>query len=312
MSSSNLEHSFNQFISEAGDMMVKSLKIIWRVICVIFGLKLFFIGIMIPVACCGFILLPDVIFFHDIEWDFFSFDELLQHAISPVSYGILFICIVVVLVMTVIACLYWGIKIIKQSKVKHVGLHFILLVIWFLSLSTAIITIVYESRNYKWYNEVSESIHINTNDTIYLNIQISDLKISNNPLKIYYDKDNNRFYGKPDLIIRKSCDGNTKLEIRKQSQGHNKLAAFHYAENIKYEINIADSLITLNHYFTVEPHDKWKNQQLDILLYVPENTVIIVDKSLYYSDIVVSPRRSRYDGNTCKWIMTSKGITALD
>jgi hypothetical protein len=214
--------------------------------------------------------------------------------------------------MTVIACIYWGIKIVKQSKVKHAGVHFMLLIIWFLALSTAIITIMYEAGNYKWHNGMSESIPVNNNNTIYLNIQPSDLKISNNPLKIYYDKDNNQFYGKPDLFIRKSYDGNTKLEIRKQSQGRNKLAAFHYAENIKYEINIADSLIILNHYFTIEPKDDWKNQQLDIFLYVPENTIIIFDESLCHTDIVVIPRRSGHDGNACKWIVTREGIKALD
>jgi hypothetical protein len=171
--------------------------------------------------------------------------------------------------------------------------------------------IVREAGNYFGYNESIKTTHITANDTIYLNLKPSDFDVADYRFGAYFDDENNRFYGKPVMYIRKSA-GMSKLQIVKTSRGRNNHKAFMYANDIDYQFEVENSRITLASFYTVEPLNNWKNQRLKIILSVPENTVIIVDESLYYSDIIISPRRSGHDGNVCKWIMTDEGIRALD
>jgi len=287
-------------INEMGEVFRKIAMVVLRIVCIVFGIQLFLTGIGILLSCCSLLLMQDFIFLHEIEWDFFSFNELLQHILSPVPYTLLMICGSLFILLTVFACLYWGVKMISGSKEKHGKMHGILAIMWFLAIPTGFVTILYEAGNYKWNNETSEVIALNTNDTIYLTLKPSPLKISNNPLEVYYDRDNNHFYGKPNFYIRKSDDGATKLEIRKQSRGKNRLEAFNYAEDIVYEIDVNDSVIDISPYFMVVPQDKWKFQQMKIILHVPKNTVIIANKDLCNDKILLHYPYS----NDHKWIIT--------
>jgi hypothetical protein len=228
--------------------------------------------------------------------------------ISPASYNILFICAVLIVGLAVLACLYWGIKIIAHSRVKHVRWHIALLTVWLLTIPTAIITSACEAGNYKHHNETGETVSVKANDTIYLDMFPSELKISNN-FRVYYDRKEACFYGKPEIFIRKSSDGNVRLETVKGSLGRNKLMAFEYAEDIGYGIEVLDSLIIFPPYFTVEPKSEWKCQHLDVILYIPENTVIISGKSLCHADIVRFWSRR---GHSCKYIMTKDGLRTID
>jgi hypothetical protein len=128
---------------------------------------------------------------------------------------------------------------------------------------------------------------------------------------IYFDNENNRFYGKPEMHISKSM-GMSALKLIRAFRGRNRYAAFECANDIDYQLEIEHSRITLAPYFIVEPLDDWKNQRLKIILYLPENTIIILDESLCYSGIIVKLRRSRHDSNACKWIVTKNGIEAID
>jgi hypothetical protein len=107
------------------------------------------------------------------------------------------------------------------------------------------------------------------------------------------------------LNIRKSADAQFSLRTYRKSQGENKRAAYQYAENITYNVEISDSLLTFDPYFTVIPHDRWKFQSVDVALYVPVGTVIIAEKSLC-NDRILGRLMGWRHHNGCKWVMTEK------
>jgi hypothetical protein len=230
---------------------------------------------------------------------------------SSSSYNIISTGMILFIILTVAACIYWGIKAITGSKVKYPHIHIILLIIWFLTIPVMTATFIREAGNYIGYNKSTKTFNINACDTIYLNMNPSEVAIPDNLSGAYYDGESKCYYGKPDMYIRKS-DDKSKLKITKTSRGRNNREAFEYVGDIVYDFDVENSQITVSPYFTVDQINKWKNQRLEIVLYVPENTVVIVDESLCYTNIIVKPRLSEHDGNTCKWIMTHEGIKALD
>jgi hypothetical protein len=242
-----------------------------------------------------------------VEWDFLSFSELFRHIISPESYTILLICVILAATLFVFSLLFWGVKLMSGSKVRHKLLHVALAVLWIAVIVTVIVTSIAQARNFTWRNEqIVETIQITPTDTLYLALAPSKLQISNNPMDIYFDKDNICFYGKPNLNVRKSDNGQFRIRFSRESQGESKRAAYQYAEDIAYSVDIRDSLLTFDPYFTVIPQDKWKFQTLNINLYVPEGTIIITDKALC--------RNFRWYSNADNtWVMTEKrGLQRVD
>jgi phage shock protein PspC (stress-responsive transcriptional regulator) len=306
MASSGFRPSSYRHTHENGGLN-NSLKIIYNIIRVIAGIILCGIGISIALSFCGVFVLRDFIF----EWHLPPFDGFLSHVVSASSYKVIFIGSILFVTLTVAACIYWGIKAITGYKVKYPQIHVILLIIWFVSIPVIATYVVREAGNYFGYNQSVKTTYISACDTIYLNLQPSDLETLDYQFETYFDDENDCFYGKPEIYIRKS-EGKSKLQIVRTSRGRNNHAAFKHANEIDYKFEAENSRIILSPYFTVEPLNRWKNQRLKIILYVSENTVIIAGESLCYSGIIIHPRRFGHYSDACRWIVTREGIKAID
>ena len=289
----SIKQSFHNFLDEAGVIFGKLLRILGRIITAWVGLLLCGFGISFATSVIGLFYMQDLVFYNFVEWDFLSFTEMLRYFISPTSYTLLVICVVVILSLLIFASLFWGVKLITGFKVRSRWLHFSLFLLWIAAIVTGIVVSLAETRNYAWQNEqIVETRPIVSTDTLYISAKPSSLRLSNNPLDIYFDKDNQCFYGKPYLRIYKSEDEQVRLRFSRYSQGENKLAAYRYAEEIMYNVGISDSLLIFDSYFNVKPQDKWKFQTLQMTLYVPAGTVIIADETI---------TNTRFPGNLPYW-----------
>jgi hypothetical protein len=309
---SNIEKSIKNNMSSSSDRYTdetnRTPRIIWNIIRVCAGILLCIIGVSLALSFCSLLILHDVIF----EWHILPFYRFFPPIISSSSYNIITISTILFMTLTVAACIYWGVKAIAGTKVKYPYIHVILLIIWFITIPVAMTTFIREAGTgiFLGYHKSIKYININPCDTIYLNMKPSEFEIPDNPFNAYYDDESNRYYRKPNMHIRKSS-GKSELKIIKTSHGRNNKLTLKYVNDIDYDIDVENAQITVSPYLTIDRID-WKNQRLEIILYVPENTVIIVDDSLCNTDIIASPQWSGHDGYTCKWIMTREGIKALD
>jgi hypothetical protein len=299
-----LKQSFRDFQNEAGDVFTKIFGLIGRIIGVLFGLFLLFWGIIMAIGMTSLITMQDIIFSSKVEWDFLSFTQLLRHIISPSAYSVIAICVLTASALLIFAFLFWGAKLVTGFKVRHKFLHTALAILWIVVFGTGIVACVSQVGNFARSNDpIVETLHIAPSDTLYLALAPSNLQISNNPMDIYFDKDNCRFYGTPNLRIQRSGDGQIALRLSRKSQGKSKIAAYQYAENIEYSVEVRDSLLIFDRFFTVMPQDKWKFQSLDVTLFVPEGTIVIADDALCRDRITRSfPRRFE----NCTWVMTEQ------
>jgi phage shock protein PspC (stress-responsive transcriptional regulator)/uncharacterized membrane protein YsdA (DUF1294 family) len=313
LSDPSLKHSFHNFLEEFSEFWVKLFGGVGRILVILIGLVLFFWGIGFAILLISVLFMQDIVFNHWVDWDFLSFTELFRHIISPESYAILLTCAILAAALLIFAFIFWGAKMISGTKVKHRIVHVAFVLLWITAVVTTIVVCISQARNFAWRNEqIVETRQIAPADTFYLALSPSKLQISNNPMEIYFDKDNRCFYGKPNLNIRKSEDGQTKLRYSRESQGESKRAAYQYAENIEYSVDVRDSLLTFDPYFTVIPQDKWKFQTLNMTLYVPEGVVIIADQTLCHDRILGRNFRWR-NSNVCTWVMTEKnGLQRVD
>jgi phage shock protein PspC (stress-responsive transcriptional regulator) len=313
LSDSTLRQSIQTFIEEAGEIFGKIFRFIGRIIAIVLGFILCCCGICFAILLIGIFFMQDIVFNKFVEWDFLSFTEIVPYFTSPASYTLLIICSILISSLLIFALLFWGVKLIAGFKVKRKLLHVSLFVLWFVAIVTGLVVCLAEARNYTWSSDqIVETRPVIAADTLYLVAKPSPRSISNNPMDIYFDRDNQRFYGKPNLNIRKSDDGQIKLHLNRESQGESKRAAYQYAENITYNVEIVDSLLTFDPYFTVTPPNRYKFQNLGMILYIPEGTVIIADETLCNDRYLGRMFRWRHQDSS-KWIMTeSKGLQPIE
>ena len=299
----SVKQSFHSFLDEAGVIFRKVFRILGRIITVLLGLLLCGFGICFAITVIGLFFMQDIIFYQFVKWDFLSFTEILHYFISPTSHTLLIICAVIIFFLLIFAFLFWGVKLITGFKVKNKWPHFSLFILWIAAIVTGFVVCLTETRNYAWQNEhIVETLPIASTDTLYISAKPSLLRLSNNPMEIYFDKENQCFYGKPYLRIYKSEDEQIRLKLSRNSQGESKLAAHLYAEEIKYNVEKIDSLLIFDEYFSIIHNDKWKFQSLQMTLYVPVGTVIVADEAII--NVKFSGNLPRWRHNSLNWVMT--------
>lgn len=130
-----------------------------------------------------------------------------------------------------------------------------------------------------------------------------------------YDNDQEKLYSTRINVDVKTTD---KLEafikVRKESQGNNRLNANKDAEAIEYQFNLTDNNLLLNGYFLSEFKNRFKEQLVDITIYIPINSIIYLDRTTRTFLDNVDNIQNIYDRDMPKhyFKMTEDGLKCLD
>jgi len=132
----------------------------------------------------------------------------------------------------------------------------------------------------------TEELQIASIDTLKIKM-VGDDNLSNKrelrknyDFESVYDNNIHKLYSTRISVDIKSTDkDNAFVKIRKESEGNNRLIANKDAEAIEYEFNLNDNELLLNGYFLSDFKNKFKEQLLDITIYLPQNSIIYLDNS---------------------------------
>lgn len=130
-----------------------------------------------------------------------------------------------------------------------------------------------------------------------------------------YENDQQKLYAtRINVDIKTTDKQNAFIKIRKESQGNNRLNANYDAEAIEYQFNLNNKDLLLNGYFLSDFKNKFKDQLIDITLYLPENTIIYLDKSTKTFLDDVDNIQNIYDRDMPKhyYNMTENGLECVD
>jgi len=102
-------------------------------------------------------------------------------------------------------------------------------------------------------------------------------------LKIEYNDNDEKVIYSNDirLIVRHTRDSVATLTIKKKAQGSSFLNAKKRAEDINYDYSMADDTLFLNGFFTTDMKNKYRDQEVEIVLYLPIGTVLFADGNTY-------------------------------
>ena len=228
------------------------------------------------------------------DFPFHSFVELGNFTDYPVwFFGLLFYLAVSIPSVFV---LLLGIKIIAPNS-KSIGsiAKYLLLAIWIIAIGILISIGVKQASEYAYDGRVYEkqTINLNPKDTLYIKFKNND----------YYSKDINDYADfkvtkdslNQDVVysnsisfqIEKTDENLPFIKINKEAQGNSFENANTRAGKIKYGFKIIENELVLDNYLITELKDKYRDQKVEIKLYLPKGVLFKVNSSVKnydYSD----------------------------
>jgi phage shock protein PspC (stress-responsive transcriptional regulator) len=206
---------------------------------------------------------------------------------------------------------YLGLKILVNN-LKSIGnvAKFTLLGIWFIAIIGLIITGVKQATEHAFDATVTEKVDLNirAKDTLKLRMASHD----NFSSYVYRSSNNYQFLEAEDgrtilsrdirLVVRSTTDSLASIHIEKEASGSNYDIARERAQNINYAYNLKSNVLDLDAFLTTGVDNKFSEQKVMVILYLPENTILYADdnthsfhqNSSYYNDILKSGMEEHY------------------
>lgn len=216
-----------------------------------------------------------------------------------------------------------GLKILVKN-LKTIGrtAKLVLLGLWIISVIGLSIFGIIQATEHSTEGEVviTEVLPIKANDTLMLsmrsnpNFQTSAYRSSDFELK--YNENNEKILFSEDvrLMVRSTRDSVGRLEILKSADGKSHKDARDRAGNIMYSTAFSDNSLQLDSYFTTSMENKYRDQEVEVVIYLPVGAVLYADdntnsyhlNSSYYEDVLNDGDEEQY------LLITETGTQCLD
>ncbi|HPV57150.1 MAG TPA: hypothetical protein PKW61_08495, partial [Tenuifilaceae bacterium] len=224
----------------------------------------------------------------------------------------------------VVALIYGGVRIIFRFKARDGLIGIIAAVIWIASVVTLALTVFFQARSLTIRESVVNTISLNEVAPVKEKVIVlksynlnpdslnkaSDVQYNFFDMKLTTLNGKKTISGKPELIIEKSDEEFANITMIKKARGGSKVLAKQNASEIIYNYSIKDSIVTLDPIFTMPDNTKWKNQDITLVMNLPEGYSIYLDSTLMdildYNQPFSNYWPDEMLGKT--WTMTKNGL----
>ncbi len=146
-----------------------------------------------------------------------------------------------------------------------------------------------------------------------LDKQLPEIHFFNSQYFMENSPQGKRFHAVPKLSIRSTSEANASLTISSFAAGYSLEEATYRAGNIEYQVKLSDSLISLSPYFSFLASDKFRSQEVQITLKIPEGKWVYFDENM---DQFLKENPHRYWGGLDfagnYWTVTAAGLQASE
>ena len=272
---------FGKFASEIGDVSLSIFKIFAKILGVIIIMSslailiILFIGVF-TIGSTAFIEFP---------WqDFVNAGNFSDYPIW--AFGLLMFLAVGV---PFFFLLLLGFKLLSPS-VKSIGniAKYTLIALWSIAIGLLISLGIKQASEFAEEGRIiqKQSIAINPIDTLFIkfkhnNYFAKDVYEYNN-FKITEDSTDNKviYSNQVRLKILKTDEKTAYLQIEKQARGKSLSEARKTADKIKYGFKIVGNQLILDNYLITDFKNKYRDQEVQLILYLPEGTFFKPDNSV--------------------------------
>ena len=182
-----------------------------------------------------------------------------------------------------------GFKLLSPNM-KSIGniAKYTLLAIWLISVSLAIAVGIKQASAFAYDGRVvqKESINLNPTDTLFIKFEHNDFFAKNveerTDFKITQDSTKTDVIYSNNVSFRiEKTDANLPyIQVEKEAKGKTMSEAKARAEQIKYSYKIIGNHLIMDNYLLTDLKEKFRDQEIEITLFIPKNTLFKVDSSV--------------------------------
>ncbi|MGO4822433.1 MULTISPECIES: PspC domain-containing protein [unclassified Flavobacterium] len=182
-----------------------------------------------------------------------------------------------------------GFKLLAPNM-KSIGniAKYTLLALWLIAIALAISIGIRQASAFSNDGRIvkKENILLQATDTLQIKFKHNDYYAKNindrNDFKITQDSTNaNIIYSNQVRFRIESTDEKTAyIQIEKEAKGKSLSEAKQRAEQINYHYKIVGAQLILDNYLTTDVKNKFRDQEIEITLFLPEGTLFKVDSSV--------------------------------
>jgi len=306
-------------IDSFGDVVGSVLRVILRVIVLIFGAVLIIGGIA---SLIGFITTMAVghSFMHG--WNFgwnsnVDMAVLIDNFVSPEAYTISMIAISLLIGIPILLILFIGTKLLFRYKTNNKLIGLGTFGLWLVALIVLIMVAVNQMGNFgkQTSQTVTKKIECTQCKTLYMEMNddlyesLIDEHVSLDRMKVAKVNGKDKLLGHPRFTIEKSSSGEYLLLIKKQSRGSSTVDAQKNVEEIEYNFVQKDSTICFDPYYMLKDEARWRDQEIFLTLKVPEGKSVYLNQKMTSIISDIENTENMWDGDMGgkTWTMTADG-----
>jgi len=324
--------------SRVGNAINEVFRAIGRVCYIIVRIFLIVIGIMFVITGFLFILSFIMVFIFKYPGAFsidssginlIYFPDFLNYIVNPASVPWILILTSIAFILPMLAFIYWGVKMIFWFNARDGVFSLAGLVLWVMTIAALAIILFNEGISFAETAKIStETVLPNSPDTLYImtDQKIADLKfekqisIPHDEYTVFISDQKKELYIRPFLSVNNSENRETRIEVRKSSTGRTESEAMKKIEELKYNYRVKADTLHIDEYFTSFAGRKWAVDNIAINLYIPEGTILKLDKDsriLFHNHFRFHDRfrnesddypESGWESGNSTWVMTDNGL----
>lgn len=182
-----------------------------------------------------------------------------------------------------------GFKLLSPD-LKSIGniAKYTLLAIWIIAVAIAISIGIKQATEISYDNKTVEKkeIGISKNDTLYVKFRYNDYYAKDldhhREFEFVQDSANTQLIYSNDvhLHVLYTDEANAYLQIEKSARGNSFTNAKQRAEKINYKFQINGNHLVLDNYFLTDVKNKFRGQEVDVYLYLPQGQLFKPDASV--------------------------------
>jgi len=308
-------------VDAAGDATYSLMKVLLRIAVIVIGVILIVSGFL---GLLGFI--SSMVLGHSFVqgWPMIWSPELevpgfFSHFVEPgtVTFGM--IAIGFLAGIPLLAMLFIGTKLVFRYKTNNAAIGLTMVGVWLAALVTLIVLALSQIGNYKNKSSFTETqtISCDSCQTLYLNLgedkykdyAKEDMEMDNMKVAVVDGED--ILLGHVKLDVERSGNNDFTVLIKKSSRGKTREAAKETSESIIYRFERKDSTLNFDPYFILEKDEKWRGQNVEITVKVPEGKAVFLNENLVEIINDIENVSNTWDNDMVgkTWIMKPEGLT---
>jgi len=186
-----------------------------------------------------------------------------------------------------------GLKLLV-TNLKSIGniAKYSLLALWIIAVGILVSLGINEATQiaYDGKDVKKETINLVANDTLFIKMKNNDFYSKDNyrrrDFNLTQDENNKEviYSNNISIEIMKTDEATPYIQIEKLAVGKSAAEAKQRAEKIKYSYKIEGNQLILDNYLLTEVANKFRNQSVELYLYLPKGTLIKVDETVQNFD----------------------------